>query len=131
METDKSKVVSVMSFNSVMEAQLYQALLESAGVRAHLQNDIATQVYPPIGMLLPVNILVAEEDQEKAREILGAKFDIDEFKRQANSSDAKPASRKPAVKKSAPKAGPRKKTTGDKPEKPVKAATKKPATAKN
>lgn len=84
-----------MSFNSLNEAQLYVALLESAGVRAMLQNDIATQVYPPIGMMLPVNILVAEEDQQRAREILGAKFDIDDFHRQADNSGLNPARREP------------------------------------
>lgn len=103
METDKSKVVSIMSFNSVMEAQLYKALLESAGVTARLQNDIATQVYPPIGIILPVNILVAEEDQVRAREILGAKFDIDEFQRQSDPKLQKQAAKKTASKKSATK----------------------------
>ncbi len=101
MEKDSGKVVTIMSFNSLNEAQLYVALLESAGVTAVLQNDIVTQVYPPIGMMLPVNILVAEEEQQRAREILGAKFDIDDFHRQANNSGINPARKEPKKEKKA------------------------------
>lgn len=90
MKNDTRKVVSVMSFNSVMEAQLYKALLESAGVETRMQNDLAAQVMPAFGSLMQVNLLVAEEDQRKAREIIGAKFDIDEFHRQAGASKKEP-----------------------------------------
>lgn len=88
-----------MSFNSVMEAQLYVALLESAGVEAQLQNDISAQLLPAYGQLLPVNILVAGEDQERAREILGAKFDIDDFHRQTAAPAKRRYSRKPVAEK--------------------------------
>lgn len=90
MKTDTKKVVSVMSFNSVMEAQLYKALLESAGIYSRMQNDLAAQVMPAFGSLMQVNLLVAEEDQRKAREIIGAKFDIDEFHRQSEASKREP-----------------------------------------
>ena len=109
MEKDTKKVISVMSFNSVMEAQLYKALLESAGIPARMQNDLAAQVMPAYGALMQINLLVAEENQKKAREILGAKFDIDEFHRQtagpakklvgAGEDAPKKRGRKPGVKK--------------------------------
>ena len=103
MENSENKVVSIMSFNTVMEAQLYQALLSSAGVQAQLQNDIAAQIYPIGGPMFAINLLVAAEDLPKAREILAAKFDLDEFHREAGNSDVNPARKKPAVKKSVPK----------------------------
>lgn len=86
MENDSKKVVSVMSFNSVIEAQLYKALLESAGIQARMQNDIAAQVVPAFGSLMEINLLVAEEDEAKAKEIVAAKFDIDKFKEEQKAS---------------------------------------------
>lgn len=80
MVTDKSKVIAIKSFNSVTEAQIFKALLESAGVQARMQNDVAAQVLPAYGNLMQVNLLVAEEDEAKAREILAAKYDKDEVK---------------------------------------------------
>ena len=143
METDKSKVAAVMSFNSVMEAQLYKALLESAGIQARMQNDLAAQVIPAYGALMQINLLVAEEDQKKAREILGAKFDIDEFHRQANNSGINPARREPKKEKPSGKAAkqpavktakkPTEKETGKTAKKPVAktvAAPKAPAAKK-
>lgn len=145
METDNKKVISVMSFNSVMEAQLYKALLESAGIAARMQNDIAAQVIPAYGTLMEINLLVAEEDQKRAREVLGAKFDIDEFQRDVEASKReiisnkpeaparKRAGRKPAAKKAddaapkaAAKAKPAAKATATKKATPAK----KSATAK-
>ncbi len=108
METDKSKVVSVMSFNSVMEAQLYKALLESAGVQACMLNDLAAQVVPAYGSLMQINLLVADEDQKKAREILGAKFDIDEFHRQVDGSGRNHAHRESRKEEKPAKKTPRK-----------------------
>ena len=92
MEKNKKEFISIMSFNSVAEAQLYVALLESAGVPAQLRNDLSAQIYP----IFPVYIIVAAEDQQRAREIMGAKFDIDEFHRQTAG---------PAKKKTTAKAG--------------------------
>lgn len=85
MEENKA-VAIVKSFNSVAEAQLYKALLESAGVAARMQNDIAAQVIPAYGALMQVNLLVAVEDEGKAKEILSAGFDIAQFEEDAKHS---------------------------------------------
>lgn len=87
------KVVSIMSFNSAMEAGLYKALLESAGIEVWLQNDLALQVLSIYGGLMQVNLLVSEEDAARAREVLGAKFDIDEFQRLSGAPE-KPAAKR-------------------------------------
>lgn len=76
------KVVTIMTFGSAMEAEIYRSLLESAGIAAQLQNDLATQVLPSLGELVSVKLLVAEEDEARAREVLSAKFDAEEFKRE-------------------------------------------------
>lgn len=113
MEKERGEVVSVMSFNSVMEAQLYKALLESAGIAARMQNDIAAQVIPAYGTMMEINLLVASEDEVQARRIMGAKFDIDEFKRESEAAvekaKAEKAGKAPARKTAAGKA-PAKKT---------------------
>lgn len=120
-----------MSFNSVMEAQLYKALLESAGIPARMQNDIAAQVMPAYGALMQVNLLVAEEDQKKAREVLGAKFDIDEFHRESNGPDLNPARKKAPAKRTAAKTGEgTKKPAAKKESAPKKETAKAPAAKK-
>ena len=86
MKSDKKRVVSVGSFGSVMEAQIYKALLESAGIQSRMQNDIAAQVMPAYGNLMEVYLLVAEEDEAKAKEVLKAKFDKEEFKEDVKAS---------------------------------------------
>ncbi|MCL2561338.1 MAG: DUF2007 domain-containing protein [Rikenellaceae bacterium] len=127
MKNSENKVVSIMSYNTVMEAQLYQALLESAGIQAQLQNDIAAQIYPIGGPMFSINLLVAVEDLPKAREVLGAKFDIDEFHRAANNSDVNPARKKPSVRKRAPRAAKKEVCIAEVEATPKKRAPSKPA----
>ncbi|MCD7969753.1 MAG: DUF2007 domain-containing protein [Alistipes sp.] len=76
---EENGVIVIGSFNSVDEARIYKALLESAGVPARLQNDIAAQIIPAYGDMMEVNLLVAVEDQQRALEILNAGFDQGEF----------------------------------------------------
>ena len=72
---DKSKVVIIKSFPTAGEALIYKSLLESGGVECELIN---------------VKLAVAEKDAEKAREILSAKFDQQEFDTESMKRRKKP-----------------------------------------
>lgn len=74
---EKKEVVVIRSFNSANEAHLHKALLESAGIQARVKSDIAVQVV--YGGFTQVDLLVAAEDEQRAKEILAAKFDEEEF----------------------------------------------------
>ena len=79
---DKSKVVIIKSFPTAGEALIYKSLLESGGVECELlplQNE-----------LMNVKLAVAEKDAEKAREILSAKFDQQEFDTESMKRRKKP-----------------------------------------
>lgn len=76
---ENKEAVVIKKFNSLNEAQLYKALLESAGVMTRMRNDITAQVLPAYGGMMEVELLVSAEDEQKAREILAAKFDEEEF----------------------------------------------------
>ncbi len=77
------KVVVIRDFTTPMEAEVYRALLEAEGVHAELQNDLAMQVLAAYGGQMPVRLLVAEVDADRAREILAARFDTEEFDKEA------------------------------------------------
>ena len=66
---DKSKVVIIKSFPTAGEALIYKSL----------QNE-----------LMNVKLAVAEKDAEKAREILSAKFDQQEFDTESMKRRKKP-----------------------------------------
>lgn len=88
MNTDmdgQNEAVVVATYLSVNEAQIFKALLESAGVPARMQNDIAAQIIPAYGDMMQVNLLVSPDDLEKAREILSAGFDQKEFDAESQS----------------------------------------------
>ena len=76
---DKSKVVIIKSFPTAGEALIYKSLLESGGVECELINETVSDVLPLQNELMNVKLAVAETDAEKAREILSAKFDQQEF----------------------------------------------------
>ncbi|MCC8019114.1 MAG: DUF2007 domain-containing protein [Rikenellaceae bacterium] len=75
----QNEAVVVATYLSVNEAQIFKALLESAGVPARMQNDIAAQIIPAYGDMMQVNLLVSPDDVEKAQEILSAGFDRKQF----------------------------------------------------
>lgn len=87
---DKSKVVIIKSFPTAGEALIYKSLLESDGVECELINETVSDVLPLQNELMNVKLAVAEKDAEKAREILSAKFDQQEFDTESMKRRKKP-----------------------------------------
>ena len=87
---DKSKVVIIKSFPTAGEALIYKSLLESGGVEGELINETVSDVLPLQNELMNVKLAVAEKDAEKAREILSAKFDQQEFDTESMKRRKKP-----------------------------------------
>ena len=87
---DKSKVVIIKSFPTAGEALFYKSLLESGGVECELINETVSDVLPLQNELMNVKLAVAEKDAEKAREILSAKFDQQEFDTESMKRRKKP-----------------------------------------
>ena len=66
-------MVTIKTYSSLMEADLARAHLESAGVSSFIQNEsTAAWVLAAPPLVQGVNVQVAEEDAERAREILEA-----------------------------------------------------------
>ena len=76
---DDSKLVVIRSFSSVGEASIYKSLLESSGVPGELLNELTA-----------VRLVVNEADARRAEEILGAKFDQEEFDKESAKRRKKP-----------------------------------------
>ncbi len=85
---DTSKVVMIMHFNHLGRAEIMKSLLESNGIECSLVGETIQSVLPSItGGGSPIQLVVAEKDAERARKILTAKFDVDEFE---SETDTKP-----------------------------------------
>ena len=67
-----------------------KSLLESGGVECELINETVSDVLPLQNELMNVKLAVAEKDAEKAREILSAKFDQQEFDTESMKRRKKP-----------------------------------------
>lgn len=83
MKRDKTKVVVLKSFNSIEQAQMAKALLESADVEVRLQNELVAQLLPFGNNFMQVNLLTREEDVERAKSVLSAGFDEKELEKEA------------------------------------------------
>lgn len=86
---DNTQVITLMTFDTYGEAEVYRALLESAGVKALVENDILAGMFPTTEGLLKVRIFINKEDEKKAREILAAKFDEQEYAEQTHTKPKK------------------------------------------
>jgi hypothetical protein len=64
--------VVVTRVSSVVEAQLIVGMLESNGVRAAVSADDVGGFEPQFQMSQGVRVLVAEDDEERARHLLDA-----------------------------------------------------------
>jgi len=64
--------VVLETFSSRIEAEMAAGLLESEGVPAMVMADDAGGAYPSLQFVRGVRLLVAAEDQYRAREILRA-----------------------------------------------------------
>lgn len=60
------------TFASRIEAELAAALLEGEGIEALIMADDAGGAYPALQFVRGVRLLVASEDEARAREILKA-----------------------------------------------------------
>ena len=85
---DDSKLVVIRSFSSVGEASIYKSLLESSGVPCELLNELTAEVLPIRNEMMPVRLVVNEA--RRAEEILGAKFDQEEFDKESVKRRKKP-----------------------------------------
>ena len=83
---DDSKLVVIRSFSSVGEASIYKSLLESSGVPC----ELTAEVLPIRNEMMPVRLVVNEADARRAEEILGAKFDQEEFDKESAKRRKKP-----------------------------------------
>lgn len=77
-----TRAVTLMMFDTGWEAEIYRALLESAGVKAMLQNDILAGILP-LNSVIRVRLYVLEEDLARAKEIIASHFDKEEFEAEA------------------------------------------------
>ena len=64
--------VVLETFSSRIEAEMAAGLLESEGVPAMVMADDAGGAYPMLQFIRGVRLMVAAEDQYRAREILKA-----------------------------------------------------------
>ncbi len=62
--------IVLQTFPSRMEAEIVAGLLESEGIEARVLADDAGGAYPSLQFVRGVRLLVAAEDQYRAREIL-------------------------------------------------------------
>lgn len=87
---DKSKVITLMCFDTVGEAEIVRSLLESAGVESALLNEVISSMLPLQGEMAAIRLVVNESDHAKALEILEAKFDKEEFETQSKAKHKRP-----------------------------------------
>jgi hypothetical protein len=67
-----TRLVVVQAFATEMEAVIARSALESAGITASIQSDSVGGMRPHVGWATGgFKLLVREEDEDAAREILG------------------------------------------------------------
>ena len=62
------KLVVLREWNSVTEAEMAKSILDGAGIFSTIRNEYMSAIYP-IGTM-PAQVVVREEDYEKARAML-------------------------------------------------------------
>lgn len=77
----RDDLVVLMTFNRVNDANLNQALLRSAGVESYLLDENMGTLLP-VGGAFEIRLAVARENEAKAREVLAADFDKEDFKKE-------------------------------------------------
>lgn len=76
---DDKGIVTLMRFASAGEANIYKALLDANGVTSMLTGEYVNEIYPIGDSWAGIELQVAPEDEGRAREILAAGFDKEEF----------------------------------------------------
>lgn len=87
---DDSKVVVLKRFGTSGEAVIYKSLLEANGIKSELLNDTMSGILPIQNETFEVQLIVNESDAEKAKEILAADFDREEFDTESVKRHKKP-----------------------------------------
>ncbi len=75
---DKEKIVTIRTFDSAIEAEMVKGILEGAGIASSLIHETIQSVLP-LGGGIAIELCVAAEDEQRAKEVLAAKVDREEF----------------------------------------------------
>lgn len=76
---DKSKIVVIRSFLHYNEAILYKAMFDGAGIESKLLNETINNVLPLNTGFSQIYLVVREEDEKKALDLINAHFDKRDF----------------------------------------------------
>ena len=87
---DTQNVTVLRNFPTTGEALIYKTLLESNGIDAELLNETSSDVLPLQNEMMEIKLIVREADAAKAKEILDAKFDEEEFETESKKRRKKP-----------------------------------------
>lgn len=61
-------MVVLAEYNTITEAEISKSMLDSAGIWSMIRNEYMSAIYP-VG-IMPAQIVVREEDLEKAKTLL-------------------------------------------------------------
>lgn len=87
---DTQNVTVIRTFPTTGEALIYKTLLESNGIDAELLNKTSSDVLPLQNEMMEIKLIVRESDAAKAKEILEAQFDQEEFDTESKKRRKKP-----------------------------------------
>lgn len=87
---DTPNVTVIRTFPTTGEALIYKTLLESNGIDAELLNETSSDVLPLHNEMMEIKLIVRESDAAKAKEILEAQFDEEEFETESKKRRKKP-----------------------------------------
>lgn len=87
---DRSKIVVIESFPSPGEAAIYKSLLEQNGIECELLNETISSMIPVGSVWGGVKLVVNEADEARARKLLAAGFDQEEFAKESSKRRKKP-----------------------------------------
>jgi hypothetical protein len=77
-------LVTVGQFSTAGEAAIYRSLLESAEIPVMTLGEIVNEIYPVGDSWAGIELKVAPEYAERARQMLAARFDPEEFRKEAS-----------------------------------------------
>lgn len=80
-------VITLCRFSTSGEAAIYRSLLESAGINVMTVGEYVNDIYPIGDSWAGIELRVAAEDEERARELLSAGFDQREFETESEQSE--------------------------------------------
>lgn len=63
--------IIIKQYDLIAEAYNDKNLLENEGVKSEILGEYFAGVYPGISTIAPIQLLVMQEDEQKAKEILG------------------------------------------------------------